>query len=134
MNETSRYSPEFRQRAVHLFQALRPGHGLVPLFGWLAFAFLTDAVFSISSRRHFDTVFAVGAIRRFRGHTMVSNHKVRIVYFQFLHLLLGKQMLLHHSQLLETAHQRLTPRKLPAPLASAQNSKRLAPACLLPHQ
>jgi len=41
-------------------QALRPGHALAPLFGCLVFVFLAGAAFTTFSRRHLNTVFAVG--------------------------------------------------------------------------
>jgi len=42
------------------FQALCPGHGLVPLFGCFVFVFLVGTALATFSRRHSYPVFAVG--------------------------------------------------------------------------
>lgn len=42
------------------FQAFRPSHGLVALFGCFVFLFLSGATFAAFSRRHIYPVFAVG--------------------------------------------------------------------------
>ncbi len=42
------------------FQALRPGHGLVALFGCFVFVFLPCTTLAAFGRRHINTVFAVG--------------------------------------------------------------------------
>ena len=42
------------------FQALCPGHGLVPLFGCFVFVFLVGTALAAFSRRHIYPVFAVG--------------------------------------------------------------------------
>lgn len=42
------------------FEALRPGHGLVTLFGCFVFVFLSGTAFAAFGPRHINPVFAVG--------------------------------------------------------------------------
>jgi hypothetical protein len=58
------------------FQALCPGHGLVPLFGCFVFVFLVGTALAAFSRRHIYPVFAVG-----REYAMESGQ----VYSWFRH-------------------------------------------------
>ncbi len=48
------------------------GYGLVPLYRGLVFIFMMPGTFASFGRRHIDTVFAVGTVRRSGKYTVES--------------------------------------------------------------
>ena len=52
------------------FVGAKTGHGLVSLFWSFVFVFLSGTTLTAFSGRHFDTVFAVGAVRRSGEHAV----------------------------------------------------------------